>query len=573
MRLVGSSFAPPAQDLRPSLYSEHPEHPTPPASNSQNALPDQAGTGRGRNIREKVAPTPTPSPASAIGRVAVVCFVAPPDLQTKQGAKQGAKRETKQQARPPIHQPINQPINKERTGKERTGKNFVLPGESAYRTPQSRLEEAVALTSALSLIASHRILLSPARPRAATLLSDGQIKHVEQALRTQPVELLFVDATLSPSQQRNLEIRLKLKVLDRTGLILEIFAARARSAEGRLQVEQARLAWQRSRLVRSWTHLERQRGGGRAAAGPGEQQLELDRRMLEQKLKRTRARLVRVRRRRGEQRKQRQGAGATIALVGYANAGKSTLFNRLLALEDAHGNGNTEAPARTSLAEDRLFATLDPLMRRLALPLPVSVVLSDTVGFVSDLPHELIKAFHATLEEVERADLIVHVHDAASPARTAQAADVRAVLRTLLPKENPPPILEVENKCDLLDARTQRQAGRAGRIVLSAQSGAGVAELREQLVLALRERLDLRQADVFLPHTGGASAARVRAWLYRHGSVEARTSTDKGEYLSVFLSVGASRLLEREAGQENWLGLFWHGQGRAGDSFGNSPPP
>ena len=499
-----------------------------------------------------LSPAPSARPhafAAGRGRVAVACFVVPPtrnsnNTRTTYGKVAGA--DIRGEYSPPP------------------------PPPKRGRDPTNRLQEAVALASALGLRPAQQLLLAPATPQAATLLSNGQLERVKQALLADPAELLFVDATLSPSQQRNLENRLLIKVLDRTGVILEIFARRARSTEGRLQVEQAQLAWQGSRLVRSWTHLERQRGGGQKAAGPGERQLELDKRMLEQRLKRTRQRLAVVRKRRGEQRKGRTAKTATVALVGYTNAGKSTLFDAL-----------TRTDADKTLGADHLFATLDPLMRKLDLPVPMEVVLSDTVGFVSDLPHGLVEAFHATLEEVRQADLIVQVHDAASTDAAAQAEDVAQVLATLLPKDNPPPILHLRNKADLLQKRRgqqrsgqQQNTGHDG-LLLSARDGTGLPALRQALVEALDLRFGVRTVEVFLPHaraTKNGTEARVgalRGWLHRNAYIEAQRSDATGEWLVLRLPQAGCQQLTSRARQEPWLKLCWKETLKAHPS----PPP
>ena len=530
----------------------------------------------------------TDAPTNGRGKVAVACFITPPQKSNTKSHTKSTRKKTYKN-----------------TYKKTGASDAALLVAPVARSPESRLEEAVALGSALGLHPSHRLLLAPAPAQAATLLSGGHCERIKQALTHQAVELLFIDATLSPSQQRNLENRLQVKVLDRTGVILEIFARRARSAEGRLQVEQAQLTWQGSRLVRSWTHLERQRGGARKAAGPGERQLELDRRMLEQRLKRTRQRLQAVRRRRGEQRKARSQATATVALVGYTNAGKSTLFDALTRTGATNG---TAANAATTGGANRLFATLDPLMRKMDLPFPRPVVLSDTVGFVSDLPHGLVEAFHATLEEVRRADVILHVQDAASPVAWAQAQDVEQVLAELLPAENPPPVIHLRNKADRLAPQTRRQiqhqgsttngatsptinpeinpetnpatnpetnlktnsatstatTRESGGLLISAQEGTGLEALRQILAQTLALRFGVRRVEVFLPHAvpepfsqSASEQAELRAWLYRNAQVEAQASDTQGERLTVSLDRAAGQKLQSRATDAPWLTLRW----------------
>ncbi len=292
------------------------------------------------------------------------------------------------------------------------------PGQAGPRDPQARLEEAVGLAEALDLEVRHAMVAHLRAATPATLFGKGKVAELKELCCDHEVDVVVVDDALTPVQQRNLEKAWMVKVLDRTGMILEIFARRARTREGRLQVELARLAYERSRLVRTWTHLERQRGGFGVMGGPGETQIETDRRLLADKIGRLKRELEEVRRTRGLQRSARQKAPfRSIALVGYTNAGKSTLFNRLT---------QSEVEAR-----DMLFATLDPTLRNLRLPGGRGAILSDTVGFVSDLPHELVEAFRATLEEVQEADVIVHVRDISSAETEAEAADVRKVLAQL----------------------------------------------------------------------------------------------------------------------------------------------
>ncbi|MBL8838446.1 MAG: GTPase HflX [Alphaproteobacteria bacterium] len=390
------------------------------------------------------------------------------------------------------------------------------------RSPEALLAEASSLAGAVDLRVEHAEVIRIQQPRPATLIGIGVVERLAGLIAEREIEVVVMDTTLSPVQQRNLEKAWKTKVIDRTGLILEIFGARARTAEGRLQVELASLTYQRSRLVRTWTHLERQRGGFGFLSGPGESQLEADKRMLGERIVRLKADLENVRRTRGLQRRARKRVPyPVVALVGYTNAGKSTLFNRLV-------------HARV-LAADMLFATLDPTMRALELPSGRKVILSDTVGFISDLPTHLVAAFRATLEEVQEADIVVHVRDIAHPETAAQAQDVCGVLADLgLPTTTEAGLVEVLNKIDLIDdeprATILNQAARDPNVVaLSALSGEGCDRLLERIDARLKAAREV--VELTLPHSDGAGLA----WLYRHGEVLARRDEEGGIRLTVGL--------------------------------------
>jgi GTP-binding protein HflX len=379
------------------------------------------------------------------------------------------------------------------------------PREATLRGPAARLDEAVGLAQALDLDV-RRSLLAPLRAAVpATLFGKGKVEEIGALAEAEGAGVVVVDDALSPIQQRNLEKAWQVKVVDRTGLILEIFARRARTREGRLQVELARLDYERSRLVRTWTHLERQRGGFGFMGGPGETQIEADRRLLREKIARLKRDLAEVRRTRDLGRKARRRVPyPAIALVGYTNAGKSTLFNRL-----------TSAKVD---ARDMLFATLDPTLRQLPLPGGRPAILSDTVGFISDLPHELVEAFRATLEEVQEADVILHVRDIAGPDSEAQSEDVGKVLAEIGIDEGRR-VIEVWNKIDRLDpeaaANVATRAARVGAVPLSAATGEGCEALLARLAALVDEGpelvFELAQSD-----------GEALAWLYRHGRVTTR---------------------------------------------------
>ena len=404
------------------------------------------------------------------------------------------------------------------------------------RDSDAKLEEAVGLARAIDLDVRLAATAPLRRVTPATLIGKGFVERVKAAVEQQGIGLVVIDDRLTPVQQRNLEKAWNAKVIDRTGLILEIFGARARTHEGRLQVELAALDYQRGRLVRSWTHLERQRGGFGFLGGPGESQIEIDRRLIGDRIVKIKRDLEAVRRTRSVNRTGRKRAQLpTVALVGYTNAGKSTLFNRLSGADVA--------------AKDLLFATLDPTMRAIRLPGGKKCVISDTVGFVSDLPTHLVAAFRATLEEVIEADLIVHVRDIAHPDSERQGADVEKVLRELgaLDEAGGTPMVEALNKIDALPAeqrrilQTRTAAGpqRARQFAVSALSGEGVDQLLEAIEAFLNRQAEA--SEVAVPLSDGATIA----WLYRHGDVRSRHDDDEIAHLTVALDEAARAQLER----------------------------
>ncbi len=399
-----------------------------------------------------------------------------------------------------------------------------LKSARARRLPEHGLAEAVGLAAALpaiDVIGAEVVRLSRLHP--GMLFGAGKVDDLKARLKAAEIDLVLVDGPVSPVQQRNLEKEWGVKLLDRTGLILEIFADRARTREGVLQVELAALSYQRTRLVRAWTHLERQRGGFGFVGGPGETQIEADRRAIDDQVIRLKRQLDKVVKTRELHRASRRKVPfPVVALVGYTNAGKSTLFNRMTGAD--------------VLAKDMLFATLDPTMRGVVLPDAKGgpgrkIIVSDTVGFISDLPTQLVAAFRATLEEVLEADLIVHVRDISHPETAEQAEDVRDILTSLKVDASVPQI-EVWNKLDLVDASqqealTQQAANRAGVFPVSALTGAGIAALLDAMSLVFEHAKT--QARLTL----GFAEGRRRAWLHAEGLVEAEEATDSGWSLDV----------------------------------------
>lgn len=410
-----------------------------------------------------------------------------------------------------------------------------IRGEVSLRSAESALAEALALAHALPGIeVVQGLVVRLARAQPGLLFGTGKVAEIKALIAELSISLVLVDGPVTPVQQRNLEKEWGIKLLDRTGLILEIFADRARTREGVLQVELAALSYQRTRLVRAWTHLERQRGGFGFVGGPGETQIESDRRAIDDQVVRLKRQLEKVVRTRELHRAARRKVPyPVVALVGYTNAGKSTLFNRLTGAD--------------VLVKDMLFATLDPTMRAVTLPGGLPVILSDTVGFISDLPTQLVAAFRATLEEVLEADLILHVRDIAHPETEAQAKDVETILEELGVAGSVARI-EVWNKADLLapeDARRTIAARSEAVVAVSALTGEGIERLIDEIGRAMG--IERRTETVRLPHAEG----RARAWAYGEGIVQGEITDDEGSVLTLTWTAGQKRrfdALRAEAG-------------------------
>ncbi|MCW4114577.1 GTPase HflX [Aurantimonas sp. MSK8Z-1] len=429
------------------------------------------------------------------------------------------------------------PVLKQAQTRDETG------AEPTPRSEEQRLAEALGLAAAIELDIRAQGIVPVGKPQRATLIGSGKLEEIKGVVAAEEIGLVIIDHPLTPVQQRNLEKELNAKVLDRTGLILEIFGRRARTKEGRLQVDLAHLRYQRGRLVRSWTHLERQRGGAGFLGGPGETQIEADRRQLQEKISRLERELEAVRRTRHLHRSKRKKApNPVVALVGYTNAGKSTLFNAIT------GAG--------VFAQNLLFATLDPTLRRVDLPHGTEVILSDTVGFISDLPTHLVAAFRATLEEVVEAELILHVRDMSDPDALAQSADVNKILTDLeIDTEDSARVVEVWNKVDRLDdtARAHLEAAAEGRAdgqgvhLVSAISGEGISGL----LADIEARIAGRPTELHLqlqPDSLG-----MLPWIYENGAVTERKDREDGSVaLAMQLTAQAQaelrRMAEREAG-------------------------
>ena len=398
-------------------------------------------------------------------------------------------------------------------------------GGGFARSPQARLEEILGLASAINLDIAHSETTSISALKPNTYFGKGTLERLGAVIKGRDITVALIDTQLSPIQQRNIEREWECKVLDRTGIILEIFGERARTKEGKMQVDLAHLTYQRSRLVRSWTHLERQRGGAGFMGGPGETQIETDRRLIDQQITKLKKLLKDVKRTRELHRSSRRKVPYPIvALVGYTNAGKSTIFNKI-----------TKSKV---LVKDQLFATLDPTMRQIKLPSGREAILSDTVGFISDLPHELVESFHATLEEVLEANIIIHVRDISHPDNVAQKADVIGVLHELGLDDEflETSMIEVLNKTDMVEKEDleiiAKQAERSPMpvVLVSAVTGHGVKGFLEQIDNHLSQTMDVIEVDL------SPADGKTLSWLYSHGEVIDRHESDENISLKVRMS-------------------------------------
>ena len=410
-----------------------------------------------------------------------------------------------------------------------TKKSYAFNNHNSLREPESCLQETVGLANSIGLVVAYNEIVNLNNLKPSTLIGGGVINRVAEIIKSRDINIAIVDYSLTPIQQRNLEKKLNSKVIDRTGLILEIFGARARTKEGRLQVDLAYLIYQRSRLVRSWTHLERQRGGFGFMGGPGERQIEADRRMIGNRIIKIQNQLIGVQRTRSLHRKSRNKVPyPVIALVGYTNAGKSTLFNALT--------------SSTVIAEDKLFATLDPTMRGLTLPSGKKIILSDTVGFISALPHELVEAFKSTLEEVMEANLIIHVRDIANENTEAEKQDVLEVLNELVSDKNlgnsdfsMTPVIEVLNKSDLLTIKEKSsrllrtQQNNSKMVLVSSTKKEGFTDLLEEIDIQVNKKRKVVKLEI------DWDQGSFLNWLYKVGEIIYRRDTNKNIQLKISL--------------------------------------
>ncbi len=402
------------------------------------------------------------------------------------------------------------------------------PQTALARLPEACLEEAIGLAHAIDLVIADAVIVPLAKITSATLLGSGKIEELKGSIAEVEADLVIINHSLSPIQQRNLEKAWGVKVIDRTALILEIFGARARTYEGKLQVELAALDYQKGRLVRSWTHLERQRGGFGFLGGPGESQIEIDRRLIRDRMAKLKKQLEQVTRTRELHRKvRREVPYPIVALVGYTNAGKSTLFNKLTGAD--------------VLSMDKLFATLDPTMRQMSLPGGGKVILSDTVGFVSDLPTELVAAFRATLEEVLGADILLHIRDCSHEDSEAQKRDVEDVLKALFKSDHlPENVTEVYNKVDRLDDDRRAALKERGMLAISAVTGEGIDQLLATVNAEMAKSF-YTSRSYSLPVGDG----KLLAWLHAHGKVMEQSV--EGEYIHVTVQLSEENVRRFES--------------------------